>query len=280
MEFSDISRKQAFLIHLSFSMAIFAVLLYFIIIEWYPSYYFYIDGGYRAVTTLLTVHLALGPLLTLLVFRPGKPGLKFDISVIVAIQMLALSWGTWWIFTERPALTVFYDGEFICMKQSEVAIIDLDRLTLEDKSSPLLAVLPRPNTFTEYQFMLEEAVAQRSASIYIFSNRYLPMDVVGTVQLMNYVLDVANSFSGDEEQIDGYKTIWSEYIDSNPDEAGKYMYFPLTCRFDKVLAVFDPEVGEIIDYVPVYTNRAISRIELGFTRKEVEHYRKKIFEGE
>jgi len=41
--------------------------------------------------------------------------LKFDLMVILITQTVALSWGTWWVFSERPALTVFYDGEFICM---------------------------------------------------------------------------------------------------------------------------------------------------------------------
>lgn len=279
VNFSDINRIQAFLLHLLFSMAIFAVLLYFIIFQWYPSYYFHIDGGNRATATILLVHIALGPLLTLLVFKPGKPGLQFDLSVIVAIQMIALSLGAWWVYSERPVVTVFYDGEFICMKQSEASEADLDRLVLIDKEPPLLAVLPRPNTFSEYQSMLAQALQQSSASIYIFGDKFLPMDVVGTVQLMNYFLDVDNSLSGDADQISKYRKIWAEYLENNPDQTGQYMYFPLSCRYGRVLAVFDPEISEIIDYVPVNTNRAVSKIKLGFSREEIERYKKEYIEG-
>ena len=257
-------------------MAVYAVLLYVMIYHWYPAYYFLVDGGLRGAVTILAIHIALGPGLTLLVFRQGKPGLKFDVTVIVLFQMLALSWGVWMVYTERPALTVFYDGEFICMKQSEVADVDLDLLDSRGKGAHLLAVLPRPNTYSEYRTMLSEALSRNSASIYIYGERFLPMDVVGTVQLLNYTLDVSESFDGSPEQVGNYRKIWSRYLENNPDEAGKNLYFPLTCRFGRALAVFDPEAAEIIDFLPVHTRRAVSRIQLGFTRDEIEGYRENL----
>ncbi|MGB5275724.1 MAG: hypothetical protein WBO73_16375 [Gammaproteobacteria bacterium] len=273
MVFAGITRKQAFLAHLWISVVIFAAVLYFIIFQWYASYYFHIDGGYRGIATIFLVDIVLGPGLTLLVFRPGKPGLKFDMSVIVAIQVLALGWGIWWVYSERPALTVFYDGEFVCMKYSEVPGVHLRRLALKDKGPPLLAVLPRPNTYSEYQKMLSEALRQNSASIYLFGEKFLPMDVVGTVQLMSYTLDVASSFSGDDDQILKYREIWNEYIQNSADYKDTYMHFPLSCRYGRVLAMFDPEISEIVDYLPIDTERAISTMQLGFTRDEIEQHK-------
>jgi hypothetical protein len=48
-------------------------------------------------------HLALGPLLTLLVFKSGKPSLKFDLSGIVLLQLGALLYGGTLIDQHRPA---------------------------------------------------------------------------------------------------------------------------------------------------------------------------------
>lgn len=273
MFIEGVTRKQAFLAHLLISVLVFVVVSYFIIFQWYASYYFHIDGGYRGIATIFLVDIVLGPGLTLLVFRPGKPGLKFDMATIIILQILALGWGIGWVYSERPALTVFYDGEFICMKHSEVSDVDLDRLALKDKGQPLLAVLPRPSTYLEYQKMLTQALKQNSASIYIFGEKFLPMDVVGTFQIMNYTLDVANSLSGDGDQIAEYREIWNQYLRNHRHHKNHYMYFPLSCRYGRVLAVFDPEVSEIVDYVPVSTTRAVSRIKLGFTRDEIERYK-------
>ena len=274
MVFADVTRKQAFLTHLLISMAIFFVLLYLIIFNWYPSYYFHIDGGYRGIATIFFVDVVLGPGLTLLVFKPGKHGLKFDMSVIVMLQIVALSWGVKSIYSERPALTVFYDGKFSCISYSEVSEFDLERLVIKDETPPLLAVLPRPSTYKEYQDMILEAFKRGSAEIYVFSEKLLPMDVVGTTQVMNYKLDVANNFTGSEDDDLGkYRKIWSEYLEQNPDASQKYLYYPLSCRYNNVLAVFDPESSEIVDFVPVYTDRAKSRIKLGFTPEEIEEHR-------
>lgn len=273
MVFADVTRKQAFLTHLSVSMAIFFVLLYLIIFKWYPSYYFHIDGGYRGIATIFLVDVVLGPGLTLLVFKPGKPSLKFDMSVIVIVQIVALSWGIKSVYSERSALTVFYDGKFSCMKVSEVSDFNLERLALKDNRIPLLAVLPRPSTHKEYQDMMLEAFKHGSAEIYVFGEKLLPMDVVGTTQVMNYKLDVPGNFTGTKEDVEKFPRIWSEYIEKNPNAIKKYLHYPLSCRYQNVLAVFDPEKSEIVDYVPVYTNRAESTIKLGFTQEELEVYR-------
>jgi hypothetical protein len=282
MVFTDITRKQAFLTHLLISLAIFFVLLYLIIFQWYPSYYFHIDGGYRGIITIFLVDVVLGPGLTLLVFKPGKPGLKFDMTAIVALQVVALSWGIKSVYTERPMLTVFYDGKFSCMSYSETSDFDLDRLALENSKPPLMAVLPRPNTHKEYQDMMLEAFGWGSAEIYVFSEKLLPMDIVGTTQVMNYHLDVPNSFTGSEDEIERYRRIWSDYLENNPEAGNRYLYYPMSCRYQKVLAVFDPEDSAIVDFVPVYTNRAESKIMLGFTPEELEFHKefKKIMERE
>ena len=276
MVFADITRKQAFLTHLFISMAIFFVLLYLIVFYWYPSYYFHIDGGYRGIATILFVDVVLGPGLTLLVFKPGKPKLKFDMTVIVILQIVAMSWGVMSIYAERPALTVFYDGKFSCISYSEVSEFDLERLLIKDETPPLLAVLPRPNTHKKYQDMMLEAFKRGGAEIYVFSEKLLPMDIVGVTQVMNYRLDVANKFTGSEDEISQYRKIWSEYLEKNPDAPQKYLYYPLSCRYNKVLAVFDPESSMIVDYLPVFTNRAESRIKLSATQEKFEEVEKYI----
>jgi hypothetical protein len=160
-----------------------------------------------------------------------------------------------------------------------VSEFNLQRLLLEDQTPPLLAVLPRPSTHQEYQDMMLEAFRRGSAEIYVFSEKLLPMDAVGTTQVMNYQLDVANSFTGSEDDKEKYRKIWSDYLDQNPGASKQYLYYPMSCRYQKVLAVFDPEKSSIVDFLPVYTDRAESRIKLGFTPEELEYdreYKKKM----
>ncbi|MDH5600707.1 MAG: hypothetical protein OEY78_05310 [Gammaproteobacteria bacterium] len=101
------SRFKAFAIHFAISLIIFLILLYFILVQWYPQPLFSTDGGWRVIRIIVGVDLVLGPFLTLIVFKSGKPGLKFDLTMIALVQALALSWGVWNSYNERPAAVIY-----------------------------------------------------------------------------------------------------------------------------------------------------------------------------
>ena len=101
------SRFKAFAIHFAISLVIFFILLYFILVQWYPEPLFSTDGGWKVIRIIIGVDLILGPLLTLIVFKSGKPGLKFDLTMIAFVQAIALSWGVWTTYNERPAAIIY-----------------------------------------------------------------------------------------------------------------------------------------------------------------------------
>ena len=57
--------------------------------SWYPEPTFGIVGVLPIMLLLIGVDLILGPLLTLIVYKHGKPGLKFDLSVIALVQVVS-----------------------------------------------------------------------------------------------------------------------------------------------------------------------------------------------
>ncbi len=104
------NRWKAFAIHLGISVLVFLLLLAVILVFWYPGYLFSIDGGWTGLRIVIAVDLVLGPLLTLIVFKAGKPGLKFDLTCIGLFQAVCLSAGMWIVWNERPvALVLAYD---------------------------------------------------------------------------------------------------------------------------------------------------------------------------
>ena len=107
------TKLKAFTTHLGISLVIFLIVLYFILVEWYPFPYFNTDGGWQGIRILAFVDIVLGPLLTLLVFKQGKRYLKFDLSIIALIQISALAWGISVIQRERPLAAVFIEDYFL-----------------------------------------------------------------------------------------------------------------------------------------------------------------------
>lgn len=108
------TKGKAFLIHFALSLAVFAVLLAIILLVWYPGLLFDMSGGWEGLRIVIAVDLVLGPLLTLIVFKAGKPSLKFDLSCIAIFQIVCLSGGVWVVYNERPVvLAVEYNSIFI-----------------------------------------------------------------------------------------------------------------------------------------------------------------------
>lgn len=108
----ELTRDRASLYHLLISVFVFLVPAYLILYEWYPDLLFAIDGGWQGLRILALVHLIVGPLLTFIVFKTGKPGLLPDLAFIGALQIVCLIAGSWVIYKERPLFFVYYERSF------------------------------------------------------------------------------------------------------------------------------------------------------------------------
>ncbi len=100
------TRWKAAGLHLTISLLVGTIafcLLYFV---YYPQPFFVAAGADVLVLILLGVDIALGPLLTLAVFKSGKWGMKFDLAVIALLQLGALAYGSYVMWTSRPVFIV------------------------------------------------------------------------------------------------------------------------------------------------------------------------------
>lgn len=141
------TRMRAFVIHLTASVTIFLIFLGILFFVGYPAPYFEIDGGWKVLLILGGAHLALGPLLTLIAFKPGKPSLKFDLSCIVLLQLGALLYGGTIIYQQRPAFVVFGVDRFTSISAAEVDFDQIQYPELKRSSGigPLLAQTRPPD---------------------------------------------------------------------------------------------------------------------------------------
>ncbi|MEQ8691973.1 MAG: hypothetical protein RIC89_14200 [Pseudomonadales bacterium] len=118
------SRFKAFAIHLGISFVIFIVLAYLVVFEWYPGILFETDGGWRGMRIIIGVDLVLGPTLTLVAYKAGKPGLKFDLTFIGLLQTVCLVAGTYVVWDERPLAVVYVDSRFEVLTRDDFKTFD------------------------------------------------------------------------------------------------------------------------------------------------------------
>ena len=157
-----ISRGRAFLTHLVSSAVIVSAVCVLVFFVWYPHPYFQISGAWNPLRVLIGVDLVLGPLLTALLFKPGKKGLWFDLTVIVVVQLAALVYGVTVIYGERPYFNVFAVDRFTVLTRAEVDAAEWekasDRVGAKPLVGPVLAVAMRPTDPAAQQRLLDETV--------------------------------------------------------------------------------------------------------------------------
>lgn len=106
------NRYRAAGYHLLITLCVLAVISGLIVFRWFPDFFFIIDGGWQGLRLIMAVGLVIGPLLTLIVYKAGKPGLRFDLTLIGMAQALCLTAGVYVVYSERPTFFVYYDGHF------------------------------------------------------------------------------------------------------------------------------------------------------------------------
>jgi hypothetical protein len=106
------NRYRASALHLGISATIATLVFAAIYFVWYPGPLFGAAGGRDLFLLVLAVDVTVGPLVTLIIFVPGKKGLVFDLWVIGILQASFLAYGVWTIAEARPVYVAFVKDRF------------------------------------------------------------------------------------------------------------------------------------------------------------------------
>ncbi len=127
------SRFYAAWVHLLVCIAVGALLFAFFWFVWYPAPLFRAVGGLDIFLMVVGVDVVLGPLLTLIVFKAGKKSLKFDLGVIVCLQLIALAYGVYTLSIGRPVYIAGLGHRFDVIHANDVTN---ESLAIAKKSLP------------------------------------------------------------------------------------------------------------------------------------------------
>lgn len=116
----SITRIKAFSLHLAISFVVIALYLAVVMVAWNPFPYFMLEATLDVIAIVVGVDVVLGPLLTLIVFKPGKPGLKMDITLIALVQAGFLCWGVYMTYSERPYYNIFNVDRFTLLSARHI----------------------------------------------------------------------------------------------------------------------------------------------------------------
>lgn len=248
MNFKVKNRFQAFAVHLVISISIFIAFLFVMFVWWYPSPYFEAEGGWDVLSILAVVDIVLGPSLTLIVFKLGKPSLKFDLSVIACVQLAALFYGGQVIYEQRPVFLVFAEG------RSYLASINDVDMTLVDES--ILEQMGGKGPFSVYAKMPDSVEERRNLVIEMFTAGKPGLEF--RTEHFEFMSPNLTAIMATDKGIEPYfqkgdnRQILKLFMSRHEDKFDEYAYFPLVGRNKKdMLLVVKKLDGSVVDALDV-----------------------------
>lgn len=244
---SAFNRWQAAGIHFAICVAVAAVVVAVMLALWYPRPLFEAAGGNKLLFILVGVQVVLGPLLTLVVFKSGKRGMKFDLAVIALVQFVALVYGGHVVFLARPAYIVFVKDRF---ELATAAEIDPQELAAAKRpefrtlpwTGPRLVAADMPTDPAERNRLVELAFA--GLDLQHFPRYYVPY-----AERAQEVLAKAGSIAGLRKTDPVTAKAVDEYLADSGTREDEVRSLLLRTRFAWIAVLVDPQTAQPVKMV-------------------------------
>lgn len=242
------TRWKASLIHLALSAVIYVALLYLIVFLWYPQPYFAADGGWQGVQLITGVDLVLGPLLTLIVFKSGKPGLRRDLTLIGLVQTVALVWGTWLVYDQRIAMVTYADGAFYTLNSEQVldAGGQAPAIAAQSSSIPPYAFVRLPADRRERQDLRLQSLFS-GKTMHQLGERYELLGGNNLAEVLKSGVEIGKYSTVSEQNRENLE----RFLVRHGGAAQDYVFLPLRCRYEQLLLALRRTDGSVVDTLDI-----------------------------
>lgn len=250
MSQAHISRWKAASIHLGISTAIALCVGALLFGLWYQPPYFKAAGASVLILLLIGVDLVLGPMLTLIVFKAGKKGMRFDLTVIGLVQACALVYGLHVITVARPVFIVANVDRF-----SLVTAENLDPKDLAQGSAPKFRTLswtgPRlvgaavPTDPAQHNALVMAAMAGKDIQM-------LPKYFVSYDKVVPVLLKRAKSLAVLRKINPKAGPTLNHWLAKHPTQTdANTVWLPLMTRTTSLTMLMNGSNGKVLDALPI-----------------------------
>jgi hypothetical protein len=240
------AKLRAFRTHLLLSLVLFGAIIALTVWLWYPPPFFWIDGGMQITLLAAMVDIVAGPLLTFVVFRPGKPKLVLNLAVIAAVQAGALAWGVGALYSQRPLLAAFVghqqNGFFpVTEEQVRDGARSLEELRALSPSHPGLVFLELPENDAEATQLLTSS----STSVLRQSERFRSIDAENLRRIVR-ASHTPKSYATLAPEI---AAAMERYVAEHGGNAEQFAFVPLWGRFGYGMLALSRADGRLVGVV-------------------------------
>jgi hypothetical protein len=238
------TRTRASATHLIVSSVVGLTAFFLFKFVWYPGEIFRAVGALHIFAILILVDIVLGPLLTLIVFDPQKKSLRFDLFIIITIQVTALAYGVFTLLQGRPIYVAALGHRFDIVHATEVADDDLKVARAQFSwLGPDWVGTKKPDDKKERERILFSAIG--GADYGHFPQHHQPIEKMRDEILKNAqpISDLKKLNPGDQAAIDK----WLTKRDVTEDSV---RYQGLKARAKDMAVIVDAKTAKVIGIAP------------------------------
>lgn len=244
------SRWRAAATHLGICIAIAASVLMLMIFAWFPPPYFNAQGGKDLFYLIVSIDIVIGPLITLVIYKRGKKGLKFDLVVILILQLSALIYGIVAISKARPVYMVYAVDRFELINARDIDPGELNNATLDEfKTLPLtgpkIIAAKLPEDIQERNELVFSAISG-GADLAELPKYYVPYQT----QKKN-VIERLKPLSRLKASASLANIDLNKVVESTGLKKQDLGFLPVTTAKEDLAAIINRHSGNIIDVIPV-----------------------------
>lgn len=237
-------RFRLFSYHLLFSVVLASISIFVVFFVWYPSPLHSAAGVTNIFLILLSVDVVLGPILTLLVSKEGKKSLKFDVSVILVLQVAALIYGISTVAKGRPVWIVFNVDRFDMVQAYQVDESYRQKARPEYQSfswsGPKWIAAKKPSDVAAQNNLVFESVLG-GVDMPLRPDLYVPYeDEISNIKAKAFKLSILNRYN----QAENVGKILAEWPDANA-------FLPMMARLGSATVLINKDSGGVVAVVPL-----------------------------
>lgn len=229
-------RIKPFAIHLLASAVVATGLSALLVAYWYPLPYFFADGGWQGLRLVLAVDCVLGPLITLIIYNPKKSRrqLLTDYAVVVTLQVVAFTLGTWTVFRQHTAMVVFADSAFYTVDMETARSLPgpVADLVAHADHFPVYAVVEMPEEREAAQALRRAALSRQRPLYVVAADRLRPLDESTARHLAGGALapsEVAHQIPAESIH---------RFLADHDGLPSSYWFIPVRTRYQNLLLAF------------------------------------------
>lgn len=160
------SRWRAAGVHLALAFLVIGSITVAGTFLWYPVELWGMTKASSLLSLIAGIDIVAGPILTLIVYRAGKPGLKLDLTLIALCQAAFLAYGLYTASTTRPVAIVAVPDRFEMVFANEIkpedrAAASRPEFARSTWGRPVLVGAVLPEDPVEQSELLMQALAGR-----------------------------------------------------------------------------------------------------------------------